>query len=469
MKFINLCLFILLLYTSSATSGCSPAPAAILLKEAIVDTSYQTVASDSQLENDSVLASPMLDDYILLALKNSAMLKAAYLEYQAAQEKAPQVSSLPDPVLSYGYFIQEVQTRVGPQEHKIGLMQPIPWFGKLRLKELIADEEARATMYAFLAKKNQLVAHVTSAYFELAYLENAIQVTEANFELLKRWEQILTQRYRSQSGTQANLIKVQVELGKLEDKTQELSELKTPLTARLNSLLNRKSNSPVFVQPDAATRSPLLPKNITFRSLANLESILSTHNPDLLFFEALRAAKKNGVELAHKNFYPDFGIGADYIFVGNQGMAGTDSGDNALVGMFSITIPLYRSKYKASLAQAEKERATVEQMQRATYFELSANLARVRFETNDSNRRVALFRDTLIPKAEESLETTFTAFESGEATFLELLDTEREYLDFQLSLARAQADLHISSSKLLALLGDYSELNFSDETKGETK
>ncbi|MCB0331268.1 MAG: TolC family protein, partial [Bdellovibrionales bacterium] len=208
--------------------------------------SLDSSSSPSTLGEDA-----SLDDYILFALKASSELKSAFASYRAALQKSPQVSTLPDPTLNYGYFIKEVETRVGPQEQKVGLMQPIPWFGKLSLKGEIADSEAKAAFYAFLAKKNKLVTDVTDAYFELAYLKSASEITDANFELLKRWEQVVAQKYRSQTGTQADLIKVQVELGKLEDKLKELKDLEAPLLARFNALLNRESYLAVSVSQDA--------------------------------------------------------------------------------------------------------------------------------------------------------------------------------------------------------------------------
>lgn len=446
--------FILLL--STAISGCTALPLSDSRYEIKSPLPFHEFSAAPTIK-DSLPEDPALDDYLLFALKNSSALKAAYLSYESALLKAPQVSSLPDPILSYGYFIQEVETRVGPQQQKVGLMQPIPWFGKLSLKESIANHEAQAALYSFLSKKNQLASKVVESYFELAYLEQATEVTEANLELLKRWEQIVTQRYRSQGGTQADLIKVQVELGKVEDRLQELTELKAPFTARFNSLLNRKSNSTVVVDAEDLRSVPKLTADGLSPSQASLEEELPNHNPELLLLDALSQAKENGVDLANKDFYPDFGIGADYIFVGDRASAGTEGGDDALVGMFSITLPLYRSKYKARLSQAEKEKDAAKQMKTAKFHELSSELAKTIFEIKDSKRRVRLFRDTLVPKAEESLESTYTAFEAGEASFLELLDTERSVLDFGLSLARAQADLQIANAKLRALLGDFSE------------
>ena len=145
-------------------------------------------------------------------------------------------------------------------------------------------------------------------------------------------------------------------------------------------------------------------------------------------------------------------------------MAGAESGDDALVGMFSITLPLYRSKYEAGLAQAKSSKRSVEEMTKAKKFELSSKLAKTVFDIKDSKRRITLFEHTLVPKATESLESSYTAFEAGEISFVDLLDAERTLLDFKLSLSRAETDSQIANTSLAALVGEFSE-NTSEESK----
>lgn len=416
----------------------------------------RSIKTESRADSRTLPSKPELNDFLLFALGNNAALKSAYLQYQALLEKSGQVSTLPDPQLSYSYFIDQVETRVGPQEHRAGVMQQIPWFGKLNLKGEIADLEAEAAFYNFLAKKNELLARVVDVYYELAYLEHATSITEANLELLKRWEQVIAQRYRTHSGTQADLIKAQVELGKLEDKLKELQDSKTPLVALFNSVLNRSNGEDVNVPVESL--DPPYSSNEHPLEYESLRSVLIAHNPELRLFDSLIEAKKRGIDLANKNYYPDFTVGADYIFVGEREMAGSESGDDALVTMLSMSLPIYRSRYDAGLRQAKKERKSAEAMKQAKYFELNARLAKLIFEVKDSKRRIKLYEDTLVPKAEESLESTYTGFEAGETTFLDLLDAERALLDFQLSLVRARADYQTGNASLSALLGDYSEV-----------
>lgn len=403
---------------------------------------------------------PNLDEYILHALKENQDIRAAFNLYQASKEKSPQVSSLPEPKLSYGYFINSIETRVGPMQQRVGLSQEIPWFGKLSLREEIANEEAKVAYYSFLTIKNKLVSNVIKAFYELIFINEARVITKTNLELLKSWEQVLNKRYRSQVGSQADLIKVQVELGKLEDKLKELNDLVYPLKAHFNALLNRPGDSKVVTSKNILnTKLSKESQSISSSSKKSLELILLEQNPEIQLLNALVEVRKKGISLAKKDFYPDFSIGGEYTFIGEMEQGGFESGNDALAAIFSINIPINFSKYRAGLNEAKFRDKAAMQTYTSRKLMLSSVLARNLFEISDSKRRVSLYQNTLVPKAQESIDSTYTAFESGEASFLDLLDTERELLDFKLMLSRAQADLVISISSLRSLLGDYTHLD----------
>ena len=64
-------------------------------------------------------AQEILDRYLVEAAENNPGLKAQFSEYMAALERVPQVGALPDPTIAFGYFIQPIETRLGPQQAKI--------------------------------------------------------------------------------------------------------------------------------------------------------------------------------------------------------------------------------------------------------------------------------------------------------------------------------------------------------------
>ena len=83
-----------------------------------------------------------LDKYLVIAAENNPGLQVKFNEYMAALEVAPQVKGLPDPQAAFAYFISPVETRVGPQQFRFSISQMFPWFGTLKTKENIANQEA---------------------------------------------------------------------------------------------------------------------------------------------------------------------------------------------------------------------------------------------------------------------------------------------------------------------------------------
>lgn len=449
--------FVMLIF---ALWGCvgqtKTVPAAMVVDEgpARVTLSAQSVES---LQQDSP---ENLNDFISLALKQSSELEGAYKQYLAAQQRITRVSTLPDPKLNFDYFIDSIETRVGPQRYKVGIAQPFPWFGKLSLRGAIADQKAKAAYYSFLAKKNVIVHSVISTYFELAYVVEAAKIAKGDMEILRRWQEVLAQRYRTQAGTQSDLIKVQIELGKLEDKVKELHDLKLSLTAHLNSLLNRPVTQSVVIGEGVLSAPPIYAPKMFVQE--EVSARMKSDNPELQLLQALIKAEEEGEELARKDFYPDLNLGVDYIGIGEREEAGYESGDDAVVAKLSMTLPIYQHKYDAGVTEALMNRVSAQRMFENKQYVLESELAQALFSLKDSERRVHLFRDTLIPKGEESLETTYTSFEAKNASFLDLLETERDLLDFKLSLARAMADTHIAASKVGSIVGKYNELENGD-------
>lgn len=395
-----------------------------------------------------------LNDYISHALANSSQLKAAYYDYLAAKNRTAQVASLPDPKLNYAYFIDSVETRVGPQQHKIGIAQSFPWFGTLDLRGTVANLEAQAELYRFLSMKNSIVYEISKAYTELAYVDAALIVTKESIELVHSWENVLQERFRTGSGSHSDLIKVQVELGKLEDRLAGLKDLKEPLNIHLNSILNRqqpKSNE-IYARflSDSHKLDPKLHKHsLTFEHAKQ-------NNPELLMLRTVIKAKDSGIALAEKKFYPDLTVGLDYIVTGDRNVDG--GGDDALLGMVTFNLPLYRSKNTAALAEATAKKNSFRQQLTAKELEIKSHLAKTTYELRDSQRKISLYKDTLISKAQESIEASYTAYQAGEANFLDVIDSEERLLEFRLLLKRSEANRIIAISRINMLAGGFSNL-----------
>lgn len=389
---------------------------------------------------------PELSGYLAYAALHNSGLEAAFNRWQAAVEKAPQAKALPDPRFTYAYFIEEVETRVGPQEQKFGLTQMFPWFGTLQLRGNVAMEEAKAAYERYQAEKLRLFYRVKKAFYEFYYVGRAIAITEDNIELLKRFESVAQAQYRGGASI-SGVIKAQVELGKLDERVRSLRDLRTPLSARLNAAMNRPASDLLPWPTNAPLRELELPEKELF-------SRLVTDNPELKSLDALITKEREGIALARKAYFPDFMVGVDYIDTGGALMAGTpDSGKDPVIGMIGVDLPVWWWKNKAGVQEARRRHRAAVAQRAEREKELEAEIAMAFYRFRDAARKIRLFRDTLIPQAEEALFVTEESYRAGKVDFLSLIDAERLLLEFQLSYEQALSEREQRLAKIEMLTG----------------
>ena len=375
-----------------------------------------------------------LENYLRYAALNNAGLEAAFKRWKAMLERVPQVKSLPDPRFNYTYFIEEVETRVGAQRQKFGLMQMFPWFGKLRLRGDAASEAAAAAGQVYEKTKLQLFYRVKAAYHEYWYLAQAVAVTKEHLRLVTNLEGVARIRFKAGAAPNSAVIQAQVELGKLDDRLRSLELLREPIVARLNAALSRPTHLPL-----PWPRS--LPEFATAFTDEQALQWLAESNPDLLRLNHLAAKEEAGIKLARKNYLPDVTLGVDYVDTDDAlNPATADSGKDPLMAMVSISLPIWYGKYGAAEREARLRKAAVEETRDDTEKRLEADLALALYHFRDSARKIDLYGDTLLPKAEQSLKVVQQGFESGNTSFISLIDAQRLLLEFQLAHQRARAD-----------------------------
>jgi outer membrane protein TolC len=379
-----------------------------------------------------------LQDYLRYAALNNAGLKAVFEQWKAAVEQVPQAGTLPDPRFNYGYFIEEVETRIGPQRQKFGIMQVFPWFGKIEARTDAAAASAKATRKQYEARKLKLFFEVKEAFYEYTYLARAIEIARENLELVKGFEEVVRIKYMATAATHPDFIRAQVELAKIEDVLKNLEDLREPIVARLNAVLNRQS----FEMLPWPRRKEFVPVQIQRGKLIEL---LKQMNPELGALDFELEAAKSKVELAKKKFYPDIGVGVDSIQTGG--------GEDAVILMFSLNLPIWRDSYKAAHRQAKANVRKTSQQKRQSENTLIARAERVLYDFEDSSRKIQLYGDILVPKAEELLEASETAYTGGTIDFLSLVDAQRTLLEFQLRYERAVTDNQQKLANLKMLAG----------------
>ena len=372
-----------------------------------------------------------LQDYLRLAALNNAGLKAAFEEWKAALEQVPQARSLPDPRFTYGYYITEVETRVGPQQNRVGIMQVFPWFGEIEAQTDGATAAAKAARQRYEAGKLKLFFEVKEAFHEYVYLAKAVDIARENLELVKHFEEVARTKYIAAAAGHPDVIRAQMELAKLEDQVKTLEDFRNPIVARLNAVLNRTGielpwpHAEEF-QPVELTREKVI-------------AMLRTYNPELQGLDFELESSRTRLEVAKKKFYPDIGVGVDWIDTGHRSGV-SDSGKDAVILMFTMDLPIWRKSYRAAELQAQANVRRTRQQRIETENTIIARTERVLYDFEDSGRKVRLYADVLVPKAKELLSVSETAYKAGTVDFLSLIDAQRMLLGYQLNYKRAVTD-----------------------------
>ncbi|MHC4461772.1 MAG: TolC family protein [Planctomycetota bacterium] len=388
-----------------------------------------------------------LQDYLRFALRNNAELEAKFYEWRAAKKQIPQAKSLPDPKFTYGYFIDEVETRVGPQRQKFEIIQMFPWFGVIEARTDRASAKENAAHKRYQAKKLELFQEVKYAFYEYTYLAKAIEITKQNLELVTHFEEIARSRYATAITSHPDIIRAQIELAILQDRLESLKELKPAITTKLNSILNRRASK------DLPWPKPPKRQQISF-VFSQLYAMIIQNNPDLQAMDYEIEAARNTEKLAKKRSYPNFGVGVGYIDTAHARASGVDdSGKDPIMAMFSLTLPIWTGNYKAAQHQARAQRyqKTHEKTQMENTF--AARAQQLLYEFEDSDRKIKLYRDVIILKAKEMLVVSETAYQAGTIDFLSLIDAQRVLLKYELFYERNLAENAQKLAKIEMLAG----------------
>ncbi|MBN2684611.1 MAG: TolC family protein [Pontiellaceae bacterium] len=378
-------------------------------------------------------------------------IEAAYQRWKGAEENITVQKALPDPMLSYGLYVEPIETRVGPQKQRFGVSQMFPAFGKLSAKQAIAEDAADAEEQRYQSEKLQIRSAVARAYAELYFLERSIRITQDRISLITDLEEVARTRYSAGEPLNATL-QAQLELGRLEDNLNTLIDRRHPQKAKLNALLNRPAEA-------ALTIDASLPYRV-------LETAPNTPiaNPELMELKARIHQGNHQVQLAQKERLPDITLGVTYIDTGSASMPVADSGQDVVITSIGLSLPIWNGKNRARIEAAAHQKAASQMMLTDRTLALEAEIQQQLFDLRDAERKIDLYKKSLIPKAEQALAVNRQSYEAGQVEFINLIDNERMLLEFELAYERALADHLIARAELSRLTGTDLLKGATDET-----
>jgi outer membrane protein TolC len=383
--------------------------------------------------------SELLDE----AEKNNPQIEVARQSWQAAKQVPTQVSTRPDPQFTLQHLsVGSPRPFAGYTNSDfayigLGVSQDIPYPGKLRLKGEIARREADVSQQQIESVRRAVRTAIEAAYFQLAYLSKTLTLLESDGDLLKQVEQAADARYRSGKGTQQDVLQAQLQKTKLVREIAMHHREVGKLEAQLKQILNRSQTSP-DIEPADLIETPLVQK------YEELLAAAKAQNPELAASQKMIDKQALQVELARKDFYPDFNV--QYMW------QRTDPTQFRAYYMltFNIRVPVYRGrKQRPELAQAQAEQLRARSELEAQSQQVASELRAQYVVAQQTSELLRIHREGLSPQARSEFQAGLAAYQSNKqdfqavlTAFLDVLHLDEEYwqnlAEYETAIARLE-------------------------------
>lgn len=386
-----------------------------------------------------------LADLVAEAERNHPSIQAAARMVAAKRARIAQARALPDPQLSVGYMgdIAPFKTqRNDPSSNRtLGVMQELPYPGKRDLRGRIAAKEADAEMPNVEAARRRVRAEVKVAYYELWGVGKAIDITGRNKELLEKLARIAEEKYKVGKGLQQDVLRAQVEVTRIRQRQTLLEQRRRTLEAQIASLLLWPADAPLGPLPAEIGKSGL---PYSFEELIGKGV---ENSPEILRQEQLIEQSRLAVDLARKEFYPDFSVSWDY--------QNRTSGMPEMYGLkFTMNLPIFnKGRRYAAVNEASETQASARQMREAVRTVLMFQVKEQYLSARASDELLTLYSKALVPQSALTLESAMTAYQVGSLDFLSLISNFISVLDYETSYYEELARYQQALARLEELTG----------------
>lgn len=374
-----------------------------------------------------------LSHYLARALEKNPEARAAFARWRASVSRIARSRTLPEPTLSFGYFIQSVETRVGPQQARVGLQQSFPWPTKLTAGADSAAAQAQAQARAFDARVLAVQERVARAYWQLWQVRISRAIHEEHLGILRSLSETTRARLAIGAVDLADQQQIDLTAARLEDRILSMKEAERTAAAQLRAAVGMEpgKETPTVEEP--------APVGVPRSSQQELVQAALTH-PSLESFELQAQSHEYTARSVAADRLPSFTIGADWILTGEARMADVaDSGKDGIVVGAGVRVPLWQGSYSKSVEAAQAEavasRSDGDAAANQAIAELEAALAQVR----DSARRVELFRNALLPQAESTYTSVLGSYAAGRGSVAQALLAQRDLLELRIELEEERA------------------------------
>jgi outer membrane protein TolC len=450
-----------------------------------------------------------LEEYLVEAGENSPTLKARYAEYQAALQRAPQVGALPDPEASFNFFLRPMERFMGNQVGDVSVMQMFPWFGSQKAARDEANYMAQMKFASFIEAKINLYHEVRTIWYQLYLNDQESILMEKELEIMKTLERLALAKYKtapagggsgaatpargttggasSSSGaaggggsgmggmggsgggaasgsasggsmasgggssmssmgstggsSMVDVMLIRLQVKELENQILIHHEARRPLQVQFNQLLRRRPSMTVV------SADTLLPAQLP-ATLSLIEDSIRSNHPMLKMYEWDEKARESQLRMAQLMGRPMFGVGLNYMIFKPRTEDGMQmGGENMVMPMVTLTLPIYRKKYNAAKKEAEFSQQAAAYQKEATERELFTELENLLYQYQSSVSRINLLKDQ-VTLTEQTIRLLTTNYSVTGAGIEDIIRQRQSLLSLRQQQLQAVTDQNIAVSAI---------------------
>jgi outer membrane protein TolC len=384
-----------------------------------------------------------LDEVLGEVVATNPAITSARSKVEAQRRSITQAGALPDPNLTISWMGDPVPFKtqdMDPSSYRgVSVMQMFPLGGKRELRREMARKEVGAFEADQSATVRRLTAEAKIAFYEYAYSQKALEITSRNKARLQQLAEISEARYRVGKAMQQDVLRAQVEVSMLLQRTVALEQQRETAAARLNTLMGRPMEAPL---PPAAE-----PVREELPVLNELAQLAQANDPMLKREESMVERNKVAITMAKKEYVPD--LSAGYMYQQRSGMPD-------MYGMqFTVNLPIfYKTKQREGVEQAKLELIAAERSRDARHLELNYELKQMYAMAVSASKMMDLYDKAIIPQAELALSSAQSAYTVGNVDFLTVVTNFTTIQGYEIDYQRQLSDYESALARIEAITGD---------------
>lgn len=397
---------------------------------------YEALNQEVRGQSVSLPVDADIADLIRYAQRNHPSVLAAEAQLERARANSVAAGAFADPQMNISQGLNDADYQA------LGISQEIPVFSRRAMSIEQARSAERAAQARLVQVKADLAANVVQAFSEYLYVQENRRLQGDLIQLLEQFTAVAEQSYAAGSVSMPDLLRAQNALDEARNDYQNLEAMLFSQRARLNSALGRDARM------DFSGEYSLAQSHREFAHLPAppeaLYAQLKEYNPTLLATRYEAESMLVAQDIAGTAGLPRLMVGAEYM---NTAMA-----SDTIVGMVSVSLPIWRSNYRAQRDAAAAEVQTGIQQLQATELEVQADLSMALYQWREAERNRELYGNVLVARSEQAVATTLSNYQSGNASFTDVITSQREWLSFALAHRRALANQLAAVASIHALI-----------------